>query len=105
MKSSIVIGMLLMLCLVISACSKPERVLVGKWVGKSGTFEFSSNKTGVINPPVGVALPRNVPFKWSIQGNDLVKMDVSAPVERTYFGKLEQKDVLVIEDDKFVKQK
>ena len=105
MKRSLVIGLLLVFCLIITACSKPETVLIGKWVGMSGSFQFFKDKTGVINPPEGVALPRNVAFKWSMQGSDSVKMDVSTPVGKTYFGKLEGKDVLIIEEDKFVKQK
>jgi hypothetical protein len=105
LKRSIVIGLLLVFSLLMTACSKPESVLIGKWVGTTGSFQFSKDKTGVINPPQGVALPQNVPFKWSVQGSDTVRMDVSAPVGKTYFGKLENKNVLIIEDDKFVKQK
>ncbi len=104
MKRSILVTLLMVICLVASGCSKPESRLVGKWVGKTGSFDFAKDKTGIINPPAGVALPNNVPFKWSVQGSDTVRIDVGPPVGRTYFGKLESSNALVIEDDVFVKQ-
>ncbi|MCX6983766.1 MAG: hypothetical protein NT118_03295 [Lentisphaerae bacterium] len=106
MKASINVCLVMVLCLLmVAGCSRPESGLVGKWVGKSGSFDFMKDKTGLINPPEGVALPRNVQFKWSIQGSDTVRIDVGPPVGKTFFGKLESKDALIIEDDKFVKQK
>jgi hypothetical protein len=104
LKTLAIVGSLLALCLLMTACSKPETVLIGKWVGMSGSFQFFKDKTGVINPPEGANLPRNVPFKWNMQGSDTVKIDVGSPVGRTYSGKLESKKVLVVEEDKFVKQ-
>ena len=104
MKSSLLIGLAMILCLFMTACSK-ESKLIGKWVGDTGSFEFSKDKTGLINPPQGTNLPTNVPFKWSMQGSDTVRMDVGAPVGRMYFGRLESSDTLIIEDGKFVKQK
>ncbi len=104
MKRSMLIALLITICLVIAGCGKPESKLIGKWVGKTGSFVFMKDKTGVINPPEGIALPRNVQFKWSIQGNDTVRIDVGPPVQKSYFGKLESRDSLIIEDDKFVKQ-
>jgi hypothetical protein len=98
------ITLLMVICLSTAGCGKPESRFIGKWVGKTGSFDFLKDKTGVINPPEGIALPRNVQFKWSIQGNDMVRIDVGPPVGKTYFGKMESKDSLVIEDDKFVKQ-
>ncbi len=104
MKTTIFIILLMSFCLVFAGCSNPESRLVGKWVGKTGSFSFAKNKTGIINPPEGVPLPRNVPFNWSIQGSDTVRIDVGPPVGRTYFGKMENKNALIIEDDIFVKQ-
>jgi len=105
MKTKYFAFLVMVLCLLTAGCGKPESRLVGKWVGKSGTFDFIKDKTGIINPPEGIALPRNVQFKWSIQGSDTIRIDVGPPVGKTYFGKLESKDALIIEDDKFVKQK
>lgn len=103
-KRTIFACLVMVLCLIAAGCSKPESRLVGKWVGKTGSFDFMKDKTGIINPPEGIALPRNVPFKWSVQGSDTVRIDVGPPVGKTFFGKLESKDSLIIEDDKFVKQ-
>ena len=105
MKTKYFAFLVMVLCLLTAGCGKPESRLVGKWVGKTGSFEFMKDKTGVINPPEGIALPRNVQFKWSIQGSDTVRIDVGPPVWKIYFGKLESKDALIIEEDKFVKQK
>lgn len=105
MKKTIIVCLVMVLCLIVAGCSKPESRLIGKWMGKTGSFEFMKDKTGTINPPEGVALPRNVQFKWSVQGNDTVRIDVGPPVGKSYFGKLESGDSLIIEDDKFVKQK
>ena len=105
MKTKYFAFLVMVLCLLTAGCGKPESRLVGKWVGKTGSFEFMKDKTGVINPPEGIALPRNVQFKWSIQGSDTVRIDVGPPVLKIYFGKLESRDALIIEEDKFVKQK
>jgi hypothetical protein len=105
MRSRIAFFMLSLIILVALGCSKPESKYVGIWLGKTGTFQFDQNKTGMINPPAGVNLPKNVPFKWSLQSNDTVRIDVGPPIGRTFFGKLIANDNLVIEDDKFVKQK
>jgi hypothetical protein len=105
MNKSIFACVVMVLCLLVAGCGKPESWLVGKWVGKSGSFDFMKDKTGFINPPQGVALPRNVQFKWSVQGSDTVRIDVGPPVGKSYFGKMESRDSLIIEDDKFVKQK
>ena len=99
------IGFGALLCMLVVACGKPESRLVGKWAGRTGSIEFFKNKTGVINPPPGANLPLNTPFTWSVQGSDTVKMDVGAPAGRTTFGKLEGKDSLIVEDDKFIKLK
>ena len=89
-----------------SGCAKPESRLIGKWVGQTGTIEFFSNKTGVINPPVWRKdLPVNTRFTWKVEGSDIVTMFIDVPGGRTAFGKLEGKDALIVEDDKFVKQK
>jgi hypothetical protein len=105
MRTTIIACLVMLLCLLVAGCSRPESILVGQWVGKTGSFVFMKDKTGVINPPEGIALPRNVPFKWSVQGSDTVRIDVGPPVGKTFFGKLESKDALIIEEDKFVKQK
>lgn len=92
-----------LLSLAVACSSEPD--MVGKWVGKTGSFEFSSDKTGVINPPADRAdLPKNVGYNWSIQGKDTVKMEIGAPVGKVIFGKLEGKNVLVVEEDKFTRQ-
>ncbi|HEX9022898.1 MAG TPA: hypothetical protein VF799_03570 [Geobacteraceae bacterium] len=104
MKRTMLITLFVVFCLITAGCGKPESKLVGTWVGKTGSFVFMQDKTGVINPPEGVALPRDVRFKWSIQGSDTVRIDVGPPIQKSYFGKLENKDSLIIEDDKFVKR-
>jgi hypothetical protein len=105
MKSKIAVSLLSILLFAILGCSKPESKYVGMWSGKTGTFQFDDNRTGKINPPPGVNLPKDVPFKWSLQGNDTVRIDVGPPIGKTFFGKLISKDNLIIEDDKFEKQK
>jgi len=105
LKTSIIAGLILSLCLLSFGCSKNESKFTGKWVGQTGSFEFLKDNTGVINPPKGVDLPRDVRFKWGLQGSDTVKIDVGPPVGKTFFGKLINKDSLVIEEDKFVRQR
>ncbi len=106
MKSLTIFGLVMVFCcMVLAGCSKPESVLVGKWVGKTGSFEFFKDKTGVVNPSQGqTSLPSNVPFKWSVMGEDEVRMLIPVGGGRTIFGKLEAKKVLIIEDDRFIKQ-
>jgi hypothetical protein len=105
MKSKMVVSVLLVFFATALGCSKSESKFTGTWIGKTGSFQFSKNNTGVINPPGGVNLPKNVQFKWSLQGNDTVRIDVGPPVGKTFFGKLVTNDDLVIEEDKFVRQK
>ena len=106
MKAMKIIGLVITLCcMVMTGCSKPEATLVGKWVGKTGSFEFFKDKSGVVSPAPGQAnLPTNVPFKWSVVGSDEVRMYLPIAGGKTVFGKLESKKILIIEDDKFVKQ-
>ncbi len=106
MKSLHVLGIALVLCgLVMAGCSKSESTLVGKWVGNSGSFEFFKDKTGFIAPAVQrPGFPAKVPFTWSMEGSDEVRISLPSGGKKTAFGKLEGKNVLVIEDDKFVKQ-
>jgi len=105
-KALRVIGLVISLCcLVMAGCDKPEATMVGKWVGKTGSFEFFKDKTGVVTPAPGQAnLPANVPFKWSVVGSDEVRMYFPIGEGKTVLGKLESKKALIIEDDKFVKQ-
>jgi hypothetical protein len=105
MRISSIIGLVLLFCcLSMAGCSKPESVLVGKWVGSTGSFEFFKDKTGIVSPPKGRAdLPANVPFKWSVVGSDEVRMYLAIGEGKTVLGKL-GKNALIIEDDKFVKQ-
>jgi len=83
-------------------CSKPETNLIGTWGGKTGSFEFKENKTGLMSPKDNPAV--KIPFRWSIQGEDVVAMIFPHPVNKTIFGKLET-DSLVVEEDSFKKQK
>ena len=53
MKTTIIACLVMVLCLIAAGCSKPESRLVGKWVGKTGSFDFMKDKTGIINPPEG----------------------------------------------------
>lgn len=94
----------IVLCLGIVACSKPESKLVGKWVGKTGNFEFTADKNGVMTLPQVPAAKLSFPYKWSMQGDDVVAMVFAQPINKTIFGKLESKTSLIIEDDKFTKQ-
>jgi hypothetical protein len=106
LKKTIISLLLFVFCICLAGCGNPESRLIGKWVGKSGSFEFKKDKSGLINPPAGIVdLPRNVPFKWVVQGRDSVRIDVGPPIGKSYFGKLEGKDSLIIEDDKFTKLK
>ena len=41
---------------------------------------------------------------YFVQGKDTVKMEIGAPVGKVIFGKLEGKNVLVVEEDKFTRQ-
>jgi hypothetical protein len=104
MKSKIAVSFLSILLLAAFGCSKPESQIIGKWIGKTGVFDFSKDRTGVINPIGVVDLPRNVSFKWSLQGKDIVKIDVGPPIGKTYFGRLQNNKTIIIEDDTFVKQ-
>jgi hypothetical protein len=101
-----IIGLVITLCcLMLAGCAKPEATLIGKWVGRTGSFEFLADKTGIINPAPGQpALPTNVHFKWAVVGSDEVRMYLPIEGGKTVFGKLESKKVLIIEDDKFTKQ-
>jgi len=106
LRNSIFAFLLIALLVFAAGCSKPESRLVGKWVGQTGSLEFFSNKTGVINPPAWRKdLPVNTRFTWKVEGNDTVTMIIDVQGGRTAFGKLEGKDALIVEDDKFVKQK
>lgn len=104
MKTTLLITLFMVFFLFTAGCGGPESKLVGKWVGKTGSFEFMKDKTGIVNPPEGIALPRNVRFIWSVQGSDTVRIDVGPPIQKSFFGKLENKNSLIIEEDKFVKQ-
>ncbi|MFZ3209264.1 MAG: hypothetical protein WA140_10580 [Geobacteraceae bacterium] len=104
LKNCVIITLALVLTLALLSCSKPESRMIGKWVGNSGSFQFYNNKTGVMNPPEGVRLPGNIPFTWEIQEKDSIMLIIAPPVGKRVSAKLESKNVLVIEDDKFVKQ-
>jgi len=94
----------IVLCLGIVSCSKPEANLVGKWVGKTGQFEFKTDKTGTMTLPQVSQAQANFPYKWSMQGDDVVAMVFPPPINKTVFGKLGGKTSLVVEDDTFKKQ-
>jgi hypothetical protein len=104
MKTMKLLAILIFLIGVMMGCSKPESKFIGTWTGKTGSFHFAKDNTGLINPPDGVNLPKNVQFKWSLQENDTVRIDVGPPVLKTFFGKLITNNDLIIEDDKFVRQ-
>jgi hypothetical protein len=96
--------MVILLCA--TSCSRPESRLIGKWLGSTGTIEFFKDKTGLINPPKErMDLPANVQFKWRVEGSDIVTMMINVPGGRTSFGKLQDDGTLIVEEDKFVKQK
>ncbi|BCG48295.1 hypothetical protein GEOBRER4_n3181 [Citrifermentans bremense] len=100
-----VVGILVFVSLAaIISCSKPESRLLGKWVGKSGSFQFNENKTGVMNPPAGVNLPHNIQFIWAVRDDDSVQLSIQPPIGKEVLARFEGKKVLVIEDDKFVKE-
>jgi hypothetical protein len=99
-------GLLMVFIIFTTSCSKPESRLIGKWVGSTGTIEFFRNKTGLMNPPrEGIDLPANVRFIWRVDGRDIVTMIIDTPRGKTSFGKLLDNDTLIVEEDKFVKQK
>jgi hypothetical protein len=105
MKSLKVLGAVLFFCgLVVTGCGKSDS-LVGKWVGSSGRFEFAKDHTGIMVPAQpGPGIPASVPFKWSAEGANEVRILLPNAGKQTVIGKLDQNHVLVIEDDKFVKQ-
>ena len=87
-----------------AGCSKPESRLIGKWVGQSGTIEFFANKSGVISPRGEVTgLPANVRFHWDMPAEDSVRIELSQSGGKSSLGKLVDKKVLVVEDDRFLK--
>ncbi|ACH38148.1 lipoprotein, putative [Citrifermentans bemidjiense Bem] len=101
----LVVGILVLVSLAtVISCSKPESRLIGKWVGKSGSFQFNENKTGVMNPPAGVNLPHDIRFSWALRGDDSIQLSIQPPVAKNVLARFEGKKVLVIEDDKFVKE-
>lgn len=106
MKTSMFMGLLILILSVTTSCSRVESRLIGKWVGSTGTIEFFKNKTGLINPPKErIDLPANVSFIWRVEGSDIVAMIINVPGGRTSFGKLMGSDTLIVEEDKFIKQK
>lgn len=96
---------LLLLVVFAAGCSSPESNVVGVWASKTGSIEFFKDKSGVINPPQGEPdLPKNVKFQWSIEGEDVVNMTLEPPISKVVKAKLDGKKVLIVEEDRFVKQ-
>jgi hypothetical protein len=90
----------------VAGCGSPESRLVGKWVGKTGSIEFFKDKTGVINPPNGVTdLPANVQFKWDFVQKGTVRMIIAIGGGKTSLAKFSGRNVLIVEEDRFVKGK
>ncbi|WP_026842238.1 hypothetical protein [Citrifermentans bremense] len=101
----LVVGILVFVSLAtVISCSKPESRLLGKWVGKSGSFQFNENKTGIMNPPAGVNLPHDIRFVWALRDDDSIQLSIQPPVGKNVLARFQGKKVLVIEDDKFVKE-
>ena len=101
---AIVLLLVLVSLLGVVACSKPESRLPGRWVGKSGSFQFNENKTGIMNPPAGVNRPHDIRFAWAPRDDDSVQLIIQPPVGRSVVAKFQGSKVLVIEDDQFVKE-
>lgn len=102
--------LLLSLLLPVLGCSKPESSLVGKWASeKTATvMEFNSDKTGVIHPRSGTNLPPSIDFKWTMEGADQFRVEMTLPgaaAAPTGVGRLVEKDSMIFEDDPFRKMK
>ena len=89
-----------------AGCDNTDSRLVGKWVGKTGSIEFFINKTGIINPPGGqLDLPANVQFRWDVLDKERVLMSFTTGGGKNVIGKFAGKEALIVEDDRFVKQR
>jgi len=100
--------MVLLVCLVVSGCSKPEAKLVGKWknVKTESIIEFNGDHTGVIYQRDNPDIPPNIPFKWTMLKDNQIKVAVGAPGASSApeaHGRLESKDTLILENDTFKK--
>lgn len=106
MKQSILIILAMALLFLVTGCSSPESRLVGKWVGTTGTIEFFKDKTGIMNPPKERGdMPTNVSLRWDMPDKESVRLVVAIKGGMTSIARLEGKDVLILEGDRFVKQK
>ncbi len=92
-RTPILVAALLLLALL--GCSKVESQLVGKWQNERlpETVQFFDNKTGVFEVKDNPSLP----FKWSVEGDKRIKLDiVIAGVSRSLTGRMD-KDVFILE--------
>ncbi len=104
-KIMLIVTVLALSCLIVAGCSKSGSQMVGKWVGSTGSFEFFKDKTGVITPAqTKPDMPASANFRWAMEGSDEVRIYLPTGMKKTVFGKLKGKNVLIIEDDRFVKQ-
>lgn len=105
MKSMKTLGAVLLLGgLAVTGCGKSD-TMVGKWVGSSGRFEFAKDHSGIMVPAQArPGLPASVPFQWSVEGGNEVRIVLPNAGKNTVIGRLDQNKNLIIEDDKFVKQ-
>lgn len=100
---------LLLLAVVIAACTKPDAQLIGRWGSdKTGTvMEFRENGSGVINLKHGGGVPSIVPFNWNMDKEGRFTVQMKAPGDtavRAGRGFLQQDGkTLTLEDDPFRK--
>ena len=106
MKSLIYLMLAAAVLIAVTGCGSPESRLVGKWVGKTGSIEFFKDKTGVINAPKEVTdLPANVRFSWDFVQKGTVRMIIAIGGGKISFAKLDGRNTLIVEDDRFTKAK
>ncbi|QXE85605.1 hypothetical protein KP003_14590 [Geomonas nitrogeniifigens] len=86
------------------SCSKPEDNLPGKWVGATGSLTFKADKTGVMSLPEGAPQAISIPFTWEVKDKTAISFKFPHPVSKVVTGKFESKKVILLEDDKFIKQ-
>ncbi|QWV96520.1 hypothetical protein KP005_14215 [Geomonas nitrogeniifigens] len=105
MMRKLVFHLWLVLATAIAAGCSAESKVPGSWAGSTGTIVLKKDHKGTISPPAGSKLPSDVPLVWKMQGDDLVQLDIGAPVGQTYVGRLIDDRTFSLEGGKFVKQK
>lgn len=94
----------------VAGCSKPESKLIGAWSNTKteSRIEFNKDHTGAIYQRTNPNIPPNIPFRWTMLGDSQFKVEVGVPGATNApaaNGRLEGKDMMILENDTFKKVK